>query len=261
MKNSLNNMFSLLENNETCDKQDELFFFSEESHNPIRCYEQIDIDFVTAYFTRGFNVSILNGSARDLFEISFNAFDIFLHSWLSELPVKLETIAFGKKVLTAAQFAHNIEGKHRIIEKIVNNRLDTNTLAVLNASAKVYHEVHRMMGFLRFSPNANGEFVARCEPDHFILPALGEYFTARFGKTTWSIIDEKRELRLRRRHGEKAKISFLNESLTAKNTPDNDEWEGLWKHYHKTINNEDRNNPNLQKQFMPKRYWKYLPEM
>jgi probable DNA metabolism protein len=47
---------------------------------------------------------------------------------------------------------------------------------------------------------------------------------------------------------------------SAKGSENNDEWEELWKHYHKTINNEDRDNPGLQKQLMPKRYWKYLPE-
>jgi probable DNA metabolism protein len=39
------------------------------------------------------------------------------------------------------------------------------------------------------------------------------------------------------------------------------DWEQLWQTYHKAINNEDRANPKLQKQFMPKRYWKYLPEL
>jgi probable DNA metabolism protein len=45
------------------------------------------------------------------------------------------------------------------------------------------------------------------------------------------------------------------------NNPEGGEWEKLWQHYHKTINNESRNNPNLQRQFMPKRYWKYLTEL
>ena len=133
---------------------------------------------------------------------------------------------------------------------------------------KVQHEIHRMMGLLRFTPDENGEFTARCAPDHNILPALAEYFTDRFGEQAWSIIDEKRGLRLFRLPGEQAKISELKEPCsyaadsTAKNINTNikDEWEELWKHYHKTINNEDRNNPNLQRQFMPQRYWKYLPE-
>ena len=124
---------------------------------------------------------------------------------------------------------------------------------------KVQHEIHRMMGLLRFIPNANGEFIARCAPDYFILPALKAYFTARFGETPWCIIDEKRGVCLRCRPGVQAKIIPLEENSS--NSLNTDEWEELWKHYHKIINNEDRNNPNLQRQFMPKRYWKYLPEL
>jgi probable DNA metabolism protein len=130
---------------------------------------------------------------------------------------------------------------------------------------KFGREVIRMMELMRFTPNANGEFIARCAPDHFVLPALADFFTARFGETAWSIIDEKRGLKLRRLPGEQAKILTLKENFAEENpanlASDTDEWEELWKHYHKTINNEDRNNPNLQRQFMPKRYWKYLVEM
>ena len=136
----------------------------------------------------------------------------------------------------------------KTVKKVTDRLYDTS----------VQHEIHRMMGFLRFTPNADGEFIARCAPDNFILPALADFFTARFGETAWSIIDEKRALKLSRKAGEKAKITeWVDEKADNKK----DEWEELWKHYHKTINNEDRNNPNLQRQFMPKRYWKYLPEV
>ena len=125
---------------------------------------------------------------------------------------------------------------------------------------KVQREIHRMMELLRFTPNADGEFIAKCAPDHFILPALAGHFTARFGETAWSIIDEKRELCLRRLPGEQTKIFTLKEN-SANCVSGTDEWEELWKHYHKTINNESRDNPDLQRQLMPKRYWKYLVEM
>ena len=36
--------------------------------------------------------------------------------------------------------------------------------------------------------------------------------------------------------------------------------EDLWRLYHRSINNESRNNPGLQRQFMPSRYRKYLNE-
>jgi len=128
---------------------------------------------------------------------------------------------------------------------------------------KVYREIDRMRGLLRFTPNEKGELIAKCAPDHYILPFLADHFTARLGDIPWMIIDEKRGLCLCKKPGKKAEILPYvplplenNEKTTA-----NDKWEELWKHYHKTINNEDRNNPKCQKQFMPKRYWKYLPEM
>ena len=126
--------------------------------------------------------------------------------------------------------------------------------------SKVQREIHRMMELLRFSPNEDGEFIARCAPVYYVLPALADYFTERFGETAWSIIDEKRALCLRRKPGEQAQIFAFGED-GIENLKNIDEWEELWKHYHKTINNEDRSNPNLQRQLMPKRYWKYLPEM
>jgi len=129
---------------------------------------------------------------------------------------------------------------------------------------KVQHEIHRMIGLLRFTSNEKGGFTARFAPDYNILPELANYFTDRFGETAWSIIDEKRGLKLSRQPGEQVKLTELDTQAvfagcTDKNN-EKDEWEELWKHYHKTINNEDRNNPNLQRQFMPQRYWKYLPE-
>jgi len=143
------------------------------------------------------------------------------------------------------------------IQETTEKQVDLSVPADLN-DYKVQHEIHRLMGLLRFTPNADGEFVAKCAPDHYILPSLASYFTARFGDTPWSIIDEKRGLCLICKPGVQAKVIPLNEE--SQENPNCDDWEELWKHYHKVINNEDRNNPKLQKQLMPKRYWKYLPE-
>jgi len=268
MNYSLDMMFSLLNNDEIKKKQSELFndFELSGSVNEISCsarhYRQSDINFVSSYFSRGFNVSSLTGSARLLFDISFNAFDIFFHSWLSELAVERETIAFGKKIIAVSDGTDNMEKKRSAAQMLISNILDADTKTALDASGKVHREVHRMMGLLRFVPDINGEFIAKCEPDHFILPSLGEYFLSRFGETAWSIIDEKRKLCLRRQKGKKIELFFINEKYRSfSGMEEKDEYEELWKHYHKTINNEDRDNPDLQRQFMPKRYWKYLPEV
>jgi len=213
-------------------------------------YESDDIDFLVAYFDGEF-------IASQLFELSVNAFDAVLHAWMSELPVEADIVSFGRRVIDTAEKFGDAKVRRTEAEKAALDMTQADTLAVFNAACKVRREIDRMMGLLRFFPNEQGCYVAKCEPDHFVLPALGDYFTARFGETDWQIIDEKRNLTLSRRHGEPAKLFKNAEAVFASG---GDEWEDLWKHYHKTINNESRNNPNLQRQFMPQRYWKYLPE-
>jgi len=261
MLRTLNKLFSL-----QLDAQEDLFGLIGNSSADSYQYEKTDIDFLMAYFHGRIDVSQLDGKARVLFELSSGIFDTVIHAWLSELPIEKELAAFCKKLIAVYQpfDDHSFDKKRSAAQKVSRaalaalDRTDTDTLTVLNTSEKVFHEVHRLMGLLRFSPDKKGEFIARCEPDHFVLPALAVYFTARFGETSWSIIDEKRGLCLNCRGGGEAKINLETETVNAANG--NDEWEDLWKHYHKTINNEDRNNPDLQRQLMPQRYWKYLPE-
>jgi len=146
---------------------------------------------------------------------------------------------------------------------------------------KVMREFDRLCGLLRFAPekpeqDAGNWYIARCTPDHFVLPLLAEHFFRRFGKTSWAIIDEKRNIAFFSRNGEKPVIRRINqtgaeEAALSTAARDNgagleqqsaaDEWKELWKNYHHSVNNETRANPQLQKQFMPRRYWKYLPEM
>jgi hypothetical protein len=40
-----------------------------------------------------------------------------------------------------------------------------------------------------------------------------------------------------------------------------DEETELWKLYFKAAENPARRNPDLQRRLMPRRYWRYLPEM
>ncbi|GHT90825.1 hypothetical protein FACS1894140_0140 [Spirochaetia bacterium] len=227
-------------------------------------------------------VSPLTGSARDLYAVSANTFDAFVYAWMSELPVEAEIVRFGWKALAAAKEAVGAAGKFASdaaggtapadwtaceearlgAEKAACDRGDPDVRAVLATAYKVAHEIDRMRGFLRFSPDVNGVYTARCTPDHFVLPALAPHFTRRFGEQGWAIIDEKRHICLLRRPGRLPELLDLPPSLAAPSSiRSNDEWGSLWRHYHRTINNESRKNPLLQRQFMPERYWKYLPEL
>jgi len=222
--------------------------------------EQDDLNFLSLYFSSNFSTNVLGEPLQTFYELSVNAFSDFFYAWMSELPVESEIVNFARKVIAAGDVCRGSkEEKRAAAERAACDRTDENTLAVLSAANKVWHEIHRMQGLLRFFPNEQGCYVAKCEPDHLILPALGDYFTTRFGDTPWSIIDEKRNLCTSCQGAEEARTYHMDKPLAT--MQGGDEWEDLWKHYHKTINNEDRKNPKLQRQFMPERYRKYLPEM
>jgi len=261
MRGSLLHLFSMLKDEMPfCADEEELFGFCGETRFS-RKYEQADIDFIADYFSSDFNVCALVEPARNLFELSINAFDAFVHAWMSELPIENEIVRFGRAVLSSAQGADTQEEKRRAADRAATDRGNDDTLAVMAAAEKTRFEIHRMIGLLRFCPDEGGVYIAKCTPDTLVVPSLGEYFSERFGETAWAVFDEKRGINLRRLHGGQAEILVQDETFAFDSGQGGDEWEDLWRHYHKTINNESRKNPKLQRRFLPERYWKYLPEM
>ena len=289
-----------------------LFGEPEESDKRFLYFNGVDITIIAALYSDiPIDASALPPIARRLYALSGGAastnamlaasspgaFFGIVCAWMSELPVTAEILRFGRKVLAAAD--------RRAACRAATDRGDPDMQAVEAAAYKVWHEFDRLRGLLRFTPDAAGAYIARCEPDHFVLPALGPHFRDRFGGTPWAIIDEKRRLCLRCDSGQElelfdclrgvytagmcpetntlpkqpspkgladclrgvhnpspqAKLDPFLKQCPAPTSHPTDEWEDLWRLYHKTINNESRNNPDLQKQFMPKRYWKYLTEM
>jgi hypothetical protein len=209
--------------------------------------------------------------AADLFSLSAPAYGHFLYGWMSEFPIETELVRFAWTVIAAAREAgKNLPGgistpeARAAAEKAAGNRGDPATETVLRASFKTGRELHRLQGLLRFSaplrPGREGYRVARCAPDHFVLPALALHFSPRFGETPWAVVDEKRGLSL---IGPPGKAPFFLPGEPPARPPaagEPDVWEEHWRNYHRSINNGERKNPRLQRQFMPARYWKYLPE-
>jgi len=247
---SLGELFLVLDRNEernSCEFSNScgnLFdeFQTEEKTN----YSKADTDIVCGlYSDSAIDLCSLCEPARRLYNCSQNAFSGFVHAWMSELPIEAHIISFGRRVMAAGQQSSETA------EKAASDRGDPDTRIVLEAAYKTWHEIDRLRGLLRFSPDNEGIYTAYCEPDHFVLPALKEHFSRRFGRTPWAIIDEKRNICI---------VSQWEKSPSLSNNS-GIEWEELWRNYHKTINNESRNNPDLQRKLMPRRYWKYLTEL
>jgi len=258
------------------DSQGELFGEFENKPEYFSNINETDIAIAAGmHMKTGIDFSVLRPEILSLFELSRDAFGAIVYAWMSELPVTEQIVRFGKKILASQNTVSNenklrgkLEADQRKAAQIAaTDRGDFDVQAVREAAYKAWHEVHRLMGLLRFCPDEKGVYTAHCEPDHFVLPALGPHFMDRFGETPWAIIDNKRRLSLcceTGRTGASGKTLVFsagaeNESSFGKGQTG--EWENLWKHYHKIINNESRNNPDLQKRFMPTRYWKYLTEL
>ncbi|MDR0709786.1 MAG: TIGR03915 family putative DNA repair protein [Spirochaetaceae bacterium] len=206
--------------------------------------------------------------------LSLNAYNAAVLAALSELPLGAAIPRFCRKVFSAAENAGGVfagEEARLAADRVASDRGDEDVRAVLEAAAKVTREIDRLRGLLRFCPDKAGIYTARCAPDHFVLPALAGHFEPRFGDTPWAIIDEKRRLALVRFSGEETRLVNGAEDPAASATssdrtasagkPAKDRWEELWRTYHRSVDNEARKNPKLQRQFMPERYWKYLTEM
>jgi hypothetical protein len=245
--------------------------FAEDDKSDSTYIEDEDIAIITALHSNdGFDPAILPPAARRLYGLSVDDLDAIVLAWMSEFPVAAEIVEFGRKILAAADNVPRAAGQvqcsrigleeRRAADRAAGDRIDQNVQAVKEAAYKAWHEINRLMGLLRFCPDEEGVYVARCEPDHFVVPALGPHFRERFGQTPWAIVDEKRCLCLAHQSGQ-LQWYYMDERAVSFEVTKHGKWEDLWRLYHRTINNESRNNPGLQKQFMPRRYWKYLTEM
>ncbi|MDR0731631.1 MAG: TIGR03915 family putative DNA repair protein [Treponema sp.] len=244
--------------------------------------------------------ALLHGAAGLLFRLCADAYDALVCAWLSGLPLEAAALRYALRVLSAAKWAapsavlsavssaapsagssaallavpsaapsapawYDCGEARRGAAIAAWNRLDDDCRTVLAVSHRVAHEIDRLMGFLRFSPDSLGRYLARCSPDYFVLPALASHFSGRFGDRPWAILDEKRGLALiGEGRGETRLIAAVDGDRNGREsrTPGGREetWEELWQSYHRTISIKGRENVSLQRSFVPLRYRDYLNE-
>lgn len=132
-------------------------------------------------------------------------------------------------------------------------------------SRKILREYHRYLGLIRFRQLSDGVFYAPIEPDGNLLPLLPAHFLDRFPDQRWIIHDVKRGTALlydgktiemvqileTPEHSDGDKLFSSEENLYTR----------LWRRYYDSIGIENRRNLRLRMQFMPKKTWKYLPEL
>jgi len=177
-------------------------------------------------------------------KISPTAMEMITLCWLSEQP------GCGKLILDFVRMGFKTGPS--VCSMLANDTVHR----IYTTQRRVSCETHRMLGLCRFKETKNGVFVCTISPDHHQLPLISDHFAARMPKTRWLIYDESRGL---------ASFGFKGKWYIMDFQPGEIQYapqlyEALWQEYFDTIAIQDRINPNLQRQFMPKRYWKHLVE-
>ena len=145
---------------------------------------------------------------------------------------------------------------------------DADVLQLKKIERQVLKEMSRLLQFVRFQETKDHLYFAPVEPQYDVLPLAIHHFKSRFADQQWLIYDLKRDYGFYYNLKEVVEVvlsdknfSELNgqiaENLLQENEP---VYQTLWKNYFDSINIPERKNLKVQRQHMPARYWKFLPE-
>ncbi len=132
----------------------------------------------------------------------------------------------------------------------------------LQIEKHVANENHKMKGFTRFKELKNNILYAEIAPINDILDLLSNHFKKRLKNEYWIIKDVNRKIISiydKKQYFIIPEENLKIEELSLSNKEE--QIELLWKTFYKTIGIEERKNDRCRRNFMPKRYWKYITEM
>lgn len=133
---------------------------------------------------------------------------------------------------------------------------------------KVCREAQRIHMFTRFQKTVEGSYYASFAPMYDVLPLCIPHFRDRFADQQWIIYDLKRNYgflydlkTVSRVVFDELKVNTQNGQLHASLLADDEKlFQKLWKQYFKSICIQERKNPKVHRQHLPRRFWKFLPE-
>lgn len=151
---------------------------------------------------------------------------------------------------------------------IEQNYSDNIVLQVNGIYKKVMREAQRVLMFVRFQKTSDGIYYASFEPMYNVLPFAIKHFKDRFSDQKWIIYDTKRDygffynlMTVKEVRITESKIDSSSGKLDENIMHEEENlFQELWQGYFDSINIKERKNPKVHMQFLPKRFWKYLPE-
>lgn len=171
------------------------------------------------------------------------------------------------------------EGLEMIIFRYIQKSLDSDKNIELNFAdqdvlelSKIYKrvadEANRMKQFVRFQKTADDIFFASLEPRYDVLPLVVDFFEDRFADQRWILYDLIRNYGLYYDLNKTEEVHFDNLEVSRENgklaanllNSEEIDFQQLWKSYIKSTTIRERINLKLQRQHMPKRFWRFLTE-
>lgn len=131
---------------------------------------------------------------------------------------------------------------------------------VLKLERFVQNERHHILEFLRFEELEGGLWCARCEPKASVVPLVMDWFAARFNIQPFVIYDKGHHLAGVYEGADWHLVK--TDTFTPPPCSANElKMQDAWKRFYNTLAVEARYNPELRRQFMPKRFWKNITEV
>lgn len=145
---------------------------------------------------------------------------------------------------------------------VLEDLKDPHILKLSKLRLTVWHEMHRMLGFVRFREIQGKVLLAVICPDNAVLPLLAPHFEDRLPREDWIIYDEGRQDALIHPAGKSCTIqrqAVLDPGQVRESGEDR-AYAALWKIFYQTISVRERENLRVQRQNLPYKYRKYMTE-
>ncbi|SES82004.1 probable DNA metabolism protein [Natronincola peptidivorans] len=178
-------------------------------------------------------------------------------------PIALKNVFYGflSEDVDAGTFIYRyLQLGFKAGEKIDQYHTHEAVFQLHKISRRVGKEAHLMLGIIRFQKLKGELYYAVIEPQYNITALVAPHFAKRLASENWVIHDKKRNI---------ASLYNKNQwiitegNLQGEIVLDDEElqYQEMWQQYFKNIAIKTRINPKLQRNYLPKRYWKHLIEM
>lgn len=143
----------------------------------------------------------------------------------------------------------------RCDRRVMENLSDPYVDLVWKLRIKVWHELHRFEGFVRFREIGGKVLMSEITPANDILVLLAPHFSDRFPNENWIIMDKKRDKALFHPKGGQCSLhQGIAMALQGTELTETEDYEQLWRAFCESITIKERSNPRLQQQFLPLKF-------